>query len=354
MSGGLGTAQLLALAGLGFAALVSLETALFWPALERRLAAMHPARAAWGAWAAAAAPVGIAGLALGLCLAPGLLGVLGGGDHCLAHGEHPHLCLVHPVGGLGTAGAVGLGLAVGSLALGAGLAAARLGRAQRLLRALARLPRVGAAAPSRGAEGPARAGAPPDRGSLPGIDALLAIDAPLAATAGWWRPRVVVSRGLASALDREALAAVVAHERAHARRRDALRELVAHGLAFAHLPGTRRRILATLRTTAERACDEEAAARLGDRLAVAEALLRVGRVGRQRALEVPGAALGAAGFDRGSIGARVAALLDEPPSAPGRALPFALAAAGAAVAWLGAAPLHHAAEHLLARLLVVL
>ncbi len=48
-------------------------------------------------------------------------------------------------------------------------------------------------------------------------------DGALAATVGLWRPRIVVAPRLAEALDPDALAAAVEHERMHARHRDPLR-----------------------------------------------------------------------------------------------------------------------------------
>ena len=127
----------------------------------------------------------------------------------------------------------------------------------------------------------------------------------------------------------------------------ALRTLVAHVLSWLHLPAVRRSILAELELATERACDEEAASRLGDRLVVAEAILAVERLLASTSARHPGPLLA---FGGSSVPARVHGLLAEPVARRGRGGWWT--AGGLLVACLLLAdPLHHATEHLLGLLL---
>ena len=74
------------------------------------------------------------------------------------------------------------------------------------------------------------------------------------------------------------LRAVLEHERAHLRRQDPLWRLVAALLASAHVSAVRRTLLDDLELASEHACDEEAGARIGSRVLVAQALLAVERL----------------------------------------------------------------------------
>ena len=168
--------------------------------------------------------------------------------------------------------------------------------------------------------------------------------APFAFAAGLRRPRVFLAASLVEGLPGSQLAAVIEHERAHARRRDPLARLAARVLSFAHLPGLRRTLLRELAIASEQACDAEAGRRVGDRLAVAEAILAVERILSSSAP----ARAGIAGFEGHSVAERVRALLAaEPPALRRRALRIAAALALAAGLAL-ADPLHHATEHFLA------
>jgi beta-lactamase regulating signal transducer with metallopeptidase domain len=211
--------------------------------------------------------------------------------------------------------------------LGGAMACARVRRGVRALRALGGAPRL------------AEASAP---------DAVvLDVDAPLSVAAGWWRPRVMLSRGLLEVLTPAQREAVLAHERAHARRRDALRALVAELASMGHLPCIRRRLRAALRLATERACDEEAARRTGDRLDVAEALLAVERASAdsgELAASLPS-------FGGSDLAARVRRLVEPAPAPPPptrRLLPATVAVVTAVIL---AEPLHHVTEHVLAALL---
>jgi hypothetical protein len=261
---------------------------------------------------------------LGLCLLPGALGA----DHCTLHAEHVHLCVRHLAAAQGGAAALLAAGGAGGLAWLLAAGALRLGRARRAAAALA---------------AGARAGLAPDV-------SLLAADAPLSLCLGALRPRILVSDGLVRALAPDAVAAVLAHERAHARRRDALRALLARACSWPHLPRVRRELLAALALASERACDEAAAEDTGDRLLVAAAVLAVERLHAGAAAP----RLLAASFGDGAVPARVEGLLAE-PAPPGDArLPWLHAAVAVATAIALAEPFHHAVEHALGGLLALL
>jgi beta-lactamase regulating signal transducer with metallopeptidase domain len=167
------------------------------------------------------------------------------------------------------------------------------------------------------------------------------LEAPVALAVGVLRPRTIVSRGLLLALAPEQVDAVLLHERAHARRRDGLWQPIARAAALAHVPSTRRWLLGELELAAEQACDEEAAAELGDRLTVARAILRVERLLTDAPLR---SAVGLR-FSGGAIDTRIQGLLAPPPAAfrPGvRGLALAVLAILALTAL--ADPLHHLTE----------
>jgi hypothetical protein len=100
---------------------------------------------------------------------------------------------------------------------------------------------------------------------------------PRAYCAGWRHPAIYLSTGALTTLERDELAAVVAHEAHHADRRDPLRLLVVKvlGEALFFVPVLRhlRKRYAAL---AEIAADQAAVAASGDSQALASALLRFG------------------------------------------------------------------------------
>jgi beta-lactamase regulating signal transducer with metallopeptidase domain len=263
---------------------------------------------------------------LGLCLAPGVLGLLGlHADHCVQHPGHPHLCLVHPTAMLTASSALLLGVL---LVLAAGGALAVALRATRTRRALAGLRNA------------------PARCLAPGVRCIESEQA-FSLTAGLGRGEIFVSSALASALAPAHLDAAIEHERAHARRRDGLRRLAAQVLSRSHLPAVRRRILAELELATEQACDEEAGRHLGDRLAVAEAILAAERLVAAAPAQRPGPLLA---FGDSAVPARVHGLLADPAARPGPAA-WWMAGALVVVAALLVDPLHHATEHVLGHLL---
>lgn len=127
---------------------------------------------------------------------------------------------------------------------------------------------------------------------------------------GVLRPVIVISEGMLAQTTQQEREVMVGHEKAHLRRRDTLMRLVTQGATFLLLPYARRRLLRELDLSAERACDEDSASRLGDRLAVGETIIRVERlVVEMKEDRTPSeSALMAEGF-RSSTVARVEALL---------------------------------------------
>lgn len=300
----------LALVGFGTSALVGLVAA----ALARRSREWTAAARARLLLTATIAPLVVAGLAVGVALAPSLRLLA---DHCDSHGllSHPHLCLNH-----------GAPISVATAALGAAMllrvAAAALLLARSTLRAARLRERL--------------AGASRRAGDLSVVD----LRGEEALVLGLVRPRVFVSRALLDADDGDV---VIAHEREHARRRDPLRRVVARFAAAFHLPGIAGRLLARLALAQEMAADEGAAARCGDRLRVAESILRFAHA-RRRA---PSPALSA--WTGGDLSERVRALLCD---APGRDVAGARALLLAAIALvstllLDAPETHHRVEMLL-------
>ena len=260
-------------------------------------------------------------LAVAVVAAPSLLAAAGlMADHCLMHGaHHSHLCLLHP----GTTPAIPgatplLGLLGGAILLGAAGKARRLERATRPWRTLQRIASSESSANVR----------------------ILETARPVAATVGLMRPAVLLSRGLLDRLSPQASRAVRAHEAAHRRRRDPLRLALGRWGTSLHLPGTGRALYREFDLAVERAADEAAARRVGDRVTVAEALLSVARF---RPATAPGP-----GFGEGPVEVRVRALLEDAPKdrRPRRAVGSALA--GLAMALLAFSPqFHHGLETLL-------
>ena len=141
MSDTLGTLALVAGAGIGFAAGTSLLLVVAWPPLRRRSRHGHPETRARIALATAIAPTVVAIVLIGLCLAPGVLVLLGvHTDHCVQRPGHPHLCLVHPTAMLTASSALLLAsflALLGGAALRVALHAVKTQRALRGLRTAA-------------------------------------------------------------------------------------------------------------------------------------------------------------------------------------------------------------------------
>jgi len=146
--------------------------------------------------------------------------------------------------------------------------------------------------------------------ALPGVSPkkfmgclVLPVEEPQAYVLGILKPKVYVSQGLLEQSSENDLAPVLAHEHAHAARRDPLRRLIAsYGLVL-HLPGIAHLLDRLLTRTQEMAADADAGRTVGDRVRVAESLVRFARMhgpGRATAVE----------FGSGDLEARVRELLD--------------------------------------------
>ncbi len=311
------------------ALLSSLAMARLWPLIHRASRGAHPRTRTWIAAWAAVGPFAVSAALVVLCLMPGFLPWLGiADDHCTRHTDHPHLCLVHPTASFTPALFVLAILLAGPLVIAAARRTARVVASLRTLTGLRRAV------------------------SEPLAEGIRTIRSPrcFSMAVGVRNPVVVVSSGLTEALEREQLGVVVAHERAHVRRRDSLVRSLAALLSFPLLPTCRRQILDELELASELACDEEAAGFVGDRLLVAETLVAVERLGAAFTRALPVTSSGIAG---GTLPARVRAMLADPidakPSRSGwRWLAVPL------LALLAAAPVHHAAEHLVELLLEAL
>jgi beta-lactamase regulating signal transducer with metallopeptidase domain len=132
---------------------------------------------------------------------------------------------------------------------------------------------------------------------------VLPVEEPQAYVLGVLKPRVYVSQGLLKQTNEDDLASVLAHERAHAARRDPLRRLIASAGLVLHLPGIAHLLDRLLTRTQEMAADADAVRTVGDRVRVAEALVRFARLqGPVRAAAME--------FGSGDLEARVRELLD--------------------------------------------
>lgn len=303
----------------------SLAVTVLWPFVSHRIRGAHPRTRAFAVLAAASAPFLVSTGVVALCLLPGVLPLLGiADDHCGAHPDHPHLCLVHPTAALTPT------LILTAMALAGPLAVLAVRRVARHLAAL------------RSVEDLRRA---PSDMLAPGIRR---IPSPrcFSLTIGLLRPVVIVSSRMTERLDAAGLGVVLAHERAHVRRRDPLVRSIATLVSFPLPPTCRRRLLDELELATEQACDEEAAHAVGDRLLVAETLLTVERLASGLAVPAP---LNASSIEGGTLPARIRGLLS-PPVQPtdGRWLP--VLAGAAAFALMATGSIHHLAEHLLARM----
>ncbi len=319
MSGALGLINFVLLTAGLFTLLTALVIALVYPRLRNRLAKLPPHKRARLLYWLCIAPLGLGLLHTALCFLPGALGTVWSTlDHCVYHTGHDHLCLIHLPGTAGTLVGWCVGLIVLSCFL---LPFSRLlvgmWRTRRRLRFQVWNARRDHA-----------------------LQALV-IDSDIPFAATMWRPsHILVSSSMVKELSPENLQAVLEHERAHARRRDPLVRMSAMLLACAHLPGIRRSLLDDLALASEQACDEQAGARLGSRVRIAQALVAVERLLHDRR-STPAACVG---FADSHIVSRVQALLAPPirTNASAREWPWLVTILVLLVAMTD--PLHHAAE----------
>jgi Zn-dependent protease with chaperone function len=174
-------------------------------------------------------------------------------DHCLQHGHHLHICIVHRAALQPTLVAVG-GIALTAWVVRCG---ALLGNLILSNRRTHEIERLGTAT-----------SAPFPVVRLPG--------APwLCHAVGAFRRRILLSESLANGLPPGALRCALAHETAHLSRRDPLASLVMSIAGLFALPFWSGVLLRAYRSAAEEACDDAAARAVGDGALVAEALVAV-------------------------------------------------------------------------------
>ncbi len=321
--------QLLLLAAMLFVGAGSLAAGGATALLGRWLARWEPRARHHALTLLALLPVLLAAALVLAALLPSLLALGSPGfDHCADHDDgHAHLCFVHPpTAAIHPSLLLALAFVGSWLAARGAIAAGSIVRAARLMQALAR---TGRRCPDLGAT-------------------ILETDQPICLAAGLFSARVFVSRGLLAALGGEARAVVLAHEHAHVRRRDALVGALVRAAAALHLPPVGRWLVRELEIAAEQACDEEAGAVVGDRVAVAEAILVVERASSaslDRALAPICVAFGQVAIER-----RVTALLAPPATTHGLRVVAASLASLAALKLLVSDELHHFTESLLALL----
>lgn len=269
-------------------------------------------------------------LLLSACLPSLLALIVPAFDHCPSHDDgHPHLCFVH-LPRVGISAPLVLGLVFVSIyaCRRAVIAATSVLGAERLLHTLIQT-------------GEKRI----DLGVT-----VLDTPQPVCLAAGLHNPHILLSRGLLDSLSDEERHVVLAHEQAHVRRRDALVVSVLRAVSVVHLPWVARWLVHETEIAAEQICDEVASLSIGDRVAVASAILTVARAA-QLAVNEPLAPVAVA-FGQCAVERRIESLLED-GDPPGNSL-------GPGATWLGIATisvlvaaneLHHVTESLLSLVL---
>jgi Zn-dependent protease with chaperone function len=286
-----------------------------------------------GPWVERRAVAGALGLppvlAFGLVavlVASSLLALRSGTDHCLDHGHHLHLCVLHGAPWVSQAWALALvAFALTFVVVRACLSGWAHFGAQR---SVGRLRKLGTRLGARRTY-------------------LVPSNERFAFTAGLFSPAVIVSSAAWNALDAEQRAAILVHERAHIENGDLWLRVVLGIAATLGFPGVASRLLATWSLTAERICDRQAANEVGRPSTVASAMLAL--AGTSPAPVGPAGVVFAAAS---CVPERIVAVLEEGPGGEARSklmlATLALAAASAVLAWVAfAEPIHHVLETLL-------
>jgi Zn-dependent protease with chaperone function len=317
--------QLVLLAGLLFALTAGLAVSALVPLALKLSDPWSPERRHRLLLVLSVTPVLVALAGLASVLAPSLLALVWPEyDHCLAHGDHHvHICAFHLPHDLGRWWSwLLLLLAVtwlGLRALSEGREVLRAARCVSQLRTF-------------------------DAGEIEPGARVLGTELPLCLVTGILKPTILLSRGLLGQLSPEQVSVVLQHERAHAARHDLLRRLVAQLGTLLLVSWARTALLRALELSAERCCDELAAAHTGDRVRVAETILKV-----ERALQSAQPALAlTASFGGPSVPARVSALLEAPKPAGSPALLAATLTTLLLAVVAATESLHHLTESLLA------
>ncbi len=250
----------------------------------------------------------------------------GAQDHCLGHGHHLHLCLIHGdvwVGQVWAMVTVAFAVALLLTRLVHGLI--QIWTAHIGLRRVQRASRRVATSFGEIFFAPARR--------------------QFCFVAGLFQPRIYVSTAAWERLNTEERLAMLAHERAHVEHGDIWRRVALRFLTLLGPPVFAKRALGVWRAATDRLCDQRAARTVDDPSVVGAALLALGRGEETLAM---GASFVASSDD---LVDRVEAVLNE--ESDGRAtarwlgfasILFATIAVGACVTF--ADPLHHALESL--------
>lgn len=125
----------------------------------------------------------------------------------------------------------------------------------------------------------------------------------VAFTSGFLSPDIFLSDIATTELSKTSHAAVLEHERAHARRRDALLKSIARVLGSLHFSTVRQQLIQRMDESAEEACDFAAARVIGDKFAVADAIVYMSRTAPKSA--------GVSMFGSGDVESRIRALVDD-------------------------------------------
>ncbi len=128
-------------------------------------------------------------------------------------------------------------------------------------------------------------------------------------SSGLLSPQAFISSQLLEQLSAEELDVVLAHEQAHCQRRDVLQRLLLSFSGLFYLPTTRQYLLNDLELAHEQICDNAAVQKVGNKLLVAETIIKVAR---QLQLLTPNSKMGIASFDGSHIDIRIQQLLEQP------------------------------------------
>ena len=164
------------------------------------------------------------------------------------------------------------------------------------------------------------------------------------------RRRIFVSEGLLRSLVPSQVRIVLDHEQAHARRADALSLFALQVLTLPFFPDARRGLAAEFLIAVEYECDRYAASQCGDSLAVAEALIRLGRLRQQKhSCEPEAASLSVFSVFGQSLERRIAWLVQSPLPVhdSGTVIVERVICYAVIVSFIVAEPVHHGLEQVL-------
>ncbi|WP_430404253.1 M56 family metallopeptidase [Hyphomonas sp.] len=167
---------------------------------------------------------------------------------------------------------------------------------------------------------------------------------------GIFRRRIIISAELLRSIAPEQVRIVLDHERAHARRADVLSLFALQVLTMPFFPEARRGLTKEFLMSVEHECDRYAASQCGDRFAVAEALVTLGRLRLQRhSRESDAASFSVFPVLGQSLERRIAWLVQTPPPRrnSGTMIIERLICYSVIVSFIVAEPVHHGLEQVL-------